>query len=93
MDYGKIECLCAAEYVAENFPREEFGEPLALEYANHVGFMTAAPYIRQAIADLGQRVLNQPLVMPIIRCGDIWFGAGADDPSPMSDQGAAQIEP
>ena len=77
-DYGKVECRCIAVYSAQDLPKDELTEELALEYANHVGFMAVVPFIRQAIADLSQRVFGQTLLMPIIRRGDVWFTGAAE---------------
>lgn len=46
---------------------------LLLEYINEVAIMVCAPYLRQGLADMTQRVFGYPLVMPIMPRGSIRF--------------------
>ncbi|WP_454151645.1 hypothetical protein [Microbacterium lacticum] len=48
-------------------------EAVRLEFANRVGIMALIPYLRQAVADLTQRVFGQPILVPITRAGDLEF--------------------
>lgn len=69
---GMIDVEAAAEYVASDYDGEISG-PLMVEYANEVGIMVLLPYLRQAIADLTQRVFNASLIMPIFSRGEVSF--------------------
>jgi hypothetical protein len=46
---------------------------LVIEYANELGVMTLLPFLRQAIADLTQRVFGGTLLMPILPRGAVQF--------------------
>jgi len=46
-----------------------------LDFANNVGVMALLPYLRQAIADLSQRVLGEVIMMPVIARGSLVFTA------------------
>jgi hypothetical protein len=48
-------------------------EQARLEFATEVGIMALVPYVRQAVADLTQRVFGQAVLMPIIQRGEIGF--------------------
>lgn len=48
---------------------------ILLEYVNEVAVMVCLPFLRQALADLTQRVFNNPLVMPIMQRGTVRFEA------------------
>lgn len=68
---GQVHVDAAATYVAN----EEFtmGEPASLEFANEVGVMALLPYIRQAIADLTQKVFGNVVLLPVVQRGAIQF--------------------
>ncbi|ACZ31928.1 hypothetical protein Xcel_2921 [Xylanimonas cellulosilytica DSM 15894] len=51
----------------------ELTESLLFEFVNDVGIMVLIPYLRQAIADVTQRVFGSPLVMPVMQRGAIRF--------------------
>lgn len=51
---------------------------LAVEYANHVALMALLPYVRQALTDLSNRVLDNQILMPIFQRGAISFDPPAD---------------
>ena len=70
---GTIEVEAAAEYTAGDFPPGDLTPTLLAEYANEVGVMAVLPYLRQAIADLTQRVFGASLLMPIIPRGTLAF--------------------
>lgn len=56
------------------FPEEvEILTAGAAEFANKVGVMALIPYARQAIADVSQRVFGDPIVLPILKQGDLEF--------------------
>lgn len=44
-----------------------------LDFANRIGVMALLPYLRQAIADLSQRVLGEVVLMPVIPPGGLVF--------------------
>lgn len=74
---GNIRIDAAINYVAD--------EPVAmieatrLEFANKVAVMALLPYIRQAAADLSQRVFGEVIMMPVTRQGDLKFGPDSED--------------
>lgn len=45
----------------------------ALDYSNDVAVVALLPYLRQAIADLTQRVFGSPLLMPALQRGAVTF--------------------
>lgn len=45
-----------------------------LDFANRIAVLALVPYIRQAVADLTQRVFGSPALMPVIRQGELTFG-------------------
>ncbi|UYG15748.1 hypothetical protein BRM3_08830 [Brachybacterium huguangmaarense] len=45
----------------------------AEEFVNRVAVMALLPYIRQAVADLTQRVFGDPFVIPILHAGELVF--------------------
>jgi hypothetical protein len=51
------------------------------EYANEVGVMALIPYLRHALADVTLRVLDEPLIMPILPRGAIHFEWDGQDPA------------
>ncbi|MBN7792445.1 hypothetical protein [Microbacterium esteraromaticum] len=51
----------------------ELDEAAFLDFANNVGVMALLPYLRQAIADLSQRVLGDVILMPVIPRGGLVF--------------------
>ncbi|HWV49291.1 MAG TPA: hypothetical protein VN035_07530 [Microbacterium sp.] len=51
----------------------EIDEEAFLDFANNVGVMALLPYLRQAIADLSQRVLGDVILMPVIPRGELTF--------------------
>jgi len=70
---GSIYCEIGAAY--------DFKEPIdfalsadaLVEYSNEVAVMTLLPFLRQNIADISQRVLGFPLLMPIMPRGSLSF--------------------
>lgn len=71
---GEVRVAAVAHYDAEGFAGE-LTPPLLVEYANEVAIMTLLPYLRHAISDLTQRVFGPPLLMPIVRRGEVTFDA------------------
>lgn len=71
---GPISVVVAAEYdVDDGFDHHDLTMDLAIEFANNVGIMMMLPYLRQAIADVTQRVFGTPLQMPILPRGALTF--------------------
>lgn len=69
---GEIRAATMANYaVAEGAP--DLRLRLVVQYANEVGVMMLLPYLRQAIADLAQRVFGGALLMPIMPRGAVRF--------------------
>ena len=65
---GVIKVVIAAEYSAEG--AEPDPELLGL-FASEVAIMSVFPYVRQAVSDMSQRVFEQPLMMPIVKRGEL----------------------
>lgn len=66
--YGEIQVIAAADYI-NNGPSPS--EAVEQRFATEVGVMVLIPYLRQAVADLSQRVFGTSLLMPIIKREDI----------------------
>ncbi len=71
---GEVAIEVIAEYELEQILVDEFSDDVMLDFVNRVAVMTLAPYIREAIASVTQRVFGSALTMPVIRPGDINFG-------------------
>jgi hypothetical protein len=73
---GLIVAEVGSEYESvDQHPVPPHGDPVLLEFANEVGIMVLLAYLRQAVADLTQRVFGTPLLMPVISPGDLVFSA------------------
>lgn len=81
-EVGHFTAEVAAEYVVTSSDRIELPNALLTDFANEVGIMVLLPYLRQAIADLTQRVFGQPLLMPIMQRGELFFGSRSGDSAP-----------
>lgn len=69
---GAITTTSFAEYtVSDEAP--ELTERLLAEYVNEVAVMQLMPFIRQAVADVTQRVFGSPLLLPIQQRGQLRF--------------------
>lgn len=68
---AKIIADAAVNYVTSEVLAME--EATFLDFANNVGVMALLPYLRQAIADLSQRVIGEVILMPIIPRGGLTF--------------------
>lgn len=76
---GRISCDVAAEYELEDrVLGKDSGEAMQ-SFINNVALMHILPFVRQSISDLTQRVFSAPLVMPIMKRGEIEFEIGLDD--------------
>lgn len=78
-EVGNFAAEAAAEYVVTSSEPIELTEALLTEFANEVGIMVLLPYVRQAIADLTQRVFGQPLLMPQMQRGHLTFSIPSSD--------------
>jgi len=85
--FGAISAEAAAEYERGAFPLELMNQRLLVEYANNVGLMVLLPYLRQAIADLTQRVFGSALLMPILQRGAVSFTVGDEVTSAIGPEG------
>lgn len=55
-------------------------DEVSLEFANKVAVFSLFPYIRESVHQLSSTVLRQPLLLPMIRQGEMEFSAtGAED--------------
>lgn len=68
---GQIVVDAAVTYTVDE--DVEVSEAVGLEFANEVGIMALLPYVRQAIADLSQRVFGDVVLMPVMARGALWF--------------------
>lgn len=59
-------------------PPREIPEDVRLEFANLVGIMALLPFMREAVADMTRKVVGHPVIMPMIKTGDIRFEGDAD---------------
>lgn len=84
LEIGEVRVTTVAYYDAEGFDGE-LTLPLLIEYANEVAVMSMLPYLRHAIADLTQRIFGPPLVMPIVRRGELSFSVDDDDERELPD--------
>ena len=73
-EVGHFAAEAGAEYSVTSSDSIELSETLLVEFANEVGIMALLPYLRQAIADLTQRVFGLPLLMPVLQRGELTFG-------------------
>ncbi|UIP57674.1 hypothetical protein DSM26151_05390 [Agromyces marinus] len=71
---GNIGCTVQAEYGLEALRANEVPADAMEEFINNVALMSLLPFVRQAIADITLRVFEAPLMMPIIKRGDLSFG-------------------
>lgn len=71
--FGDVTAEASAEYRRAGFPVEDLTDAVLLEYANNVAVMALLPYLRQAIADMTQRVFGSPLLMPVLQRGAVSF--------------------
>ncbi|WP_454130139.1 hypothetical protein [Microbacterium aurum] len=78
---GRIVVDAAITYILN--ADAEFSEDVRLEFANEVGIMALLPYVRQAIADLSQRVFGEVVLMPVMPRGTLWFTADDREPPPV----------
>lgn len=58
-------------------PPREIPEDVRLEFANLVGIMALLPFMREAVADMTRKVVGHPVIMPMIKTGDIRFEGDA----------------
>lgn len=82
---GSIYCQIGATYKVKGEEGLSLQSEDLLEYANEVGVMTLLPFIRQNVADLSQRVLGFPLLMPIMPRGALYFSKGEEIQSEADD--------
>lgn len=71
LDIGTVEVDAAVNYRAAE--PVEMEETVRLDFANNVGIMALLPFVRQAVADLTQRVFGETVIMPIIQRGELAF--------------------
>lgn len=79
---GVIKVDASVNYVANEVVA--MTEATRLDFANNVGLMAVLPYIRQAVADLSQRVFDDVVLMPIVQRGEVSFGP--DDPDELPSE-------
>ena len=74
---GRIECDTSAEYEMTDLRPDDVADEAFGQFVNDVAVMHILPYARQSIADITQRVFASPLLMPIMKRGDIHFDVAA----------------
>lgn len=70
---GIIRCEVGAAYKIKELSNLTLSEEILIAFSNEVAVMTLIPYLRQHIADMSQRVLGFPLLMPIMVRGALVF--------------------
>ena len=83
---GLIVVDAAAEYSLAARPSSDYSAELLVEFANKVAVFALIPYIRQAIADVTQRVFGTSLLMPMIRRGELEFIPVEESPAPQGEK-------
>lgn len=74
---GEIKADASINYLANE--EVAMSEATRLDFANNVGLMALLPFLRQAVADLSQRVFDEILLMPVIQRGELFFGPDVDE--------------
>lgn len=72
---GQLRCEVGAAYKLNTNLDFELTPKVLIEYSNEVAVMTLLPFLRQHVADLSQRALGFPLLMPIMARGALRFNA------------------
>lgn len=70
---GHLRCEVGSLYKLNSRLGFELTSLDLIEYANEVAVMTLLPFLRQHVADLSQRALGFPLIMPIMSRGSLIF--------------------
>lgn len=73
LEEGEVQVTAQADYTVAGPGTGSVTRHGVVEYANEVGIMTLLPYLRQAIADLTQRVFDTALLMPVQPRGAVSF--------------------
>lgn len=76
---GRTRVVIQGRYSVDREHADAFEMPVAVEYANHVALMALLPYLRQALADLSSRVLDNQILMPIFARGELSFPVPTGD--------------
>jgi hypothetical protein len=84
---GEVLADVAAEYELREYQADDIADDVLLEFCNEVAIMHILPYTRHTIADLSQQVFGAPLLMPMLKRGDIRFDAASAAPSPEMPTG------
>lgn len=84
---AKVAVEVVAEYTLNEESAGEFelDENLVTHFANEVGVMALLPFVRQAVADLTQRVMGGALLMPVMQRGDLTFNVPPPSTGVRSD--------
>lgn len=72
-EVGDLSVGVQAEYKVSDDWRGRFGTGLQLEFAELVGVMAITPYLRHWCAELTRNVFDTPLLLGILRSGDLRF--------------------
>jgi hypothetical protein len=70
---GDVKVGVQAEYVGEGLGRDNVSPDVEEEYVNSVSVMTLAPFLREAVADVSRRTLGGPLMLGVLRRGELRF--------------------
>ncbi|MEO7016210.1 MAG: hypothetical protein ABI130_11040 [Leifsonia sp.] len=70
---GSITSEIEAEYEFRELCFSAVSEQSRIDFANDVAIMAILPFTRQSIADITVRVFGAPLLMPIVKRGELSF--------------------
>lgn len=71
----------ASEWILTEGSARSIDGQTMLDFVNSEGLNTMLPYVRQALADITQRVYGNAVVMPVTRRGEIAFTAHWEEPA------------
>lgn len=92
--FGSIRCDVVAAYAFPKISVAAMSPDVFDQFINDVAIMHVLPYTRQAIADITLRVFQNPLLMPVMKLGEVRFeiaqhlkaaAASAQEPTPADN--------
>lgn len=78
---GRARVIVAAIFEVKG---DDPGAETVREFANRVAFLTIAPYLREALADITLKVFGEAYQLALVRVGDVAVGVRDDRPSESS---------
>lgn len=70
---GSLVVDAAAEYVVSEISAKAIDPDLLVDFVNEVSAMAMFPYLRQAVADMSQRIFWMSLLLPLLQRGQLVF--------------------